>query len=73
LLKHGAVTRIAVRFEKEVNMTFSNVFLQPVAAPSILGLFGFAGAYEADADVPGRRPMHPIELEWAEPGVKAGQ
>jgi hypothetical protein len=25
------------------------------------------------ANVPGRRPVEPIELEWAEPGVKMGQ
>jgi succinate-acetate transporter protein len=31
------------------------------------------GKYKADANIPGRQPMHPIELEWAEPGVKAGQ
>lgn len=31
------------------------------------------GKYSASANIPGRQPMHPIELEWAEPGVKAGQ
>jgi uncharacterized protein len=31
------------------------------------------GKYKADANIPGRQPMHPIELEWAEPGVRAGQ
>jgi succinate-acetate transporter protein len=29
--------------------------------------------YNRAANVPGRKPMHPIELEWAEPGVKMGQ
>ncbi len=29
--------------------------------------------YERKANVPGRRPMHPIQLEWAEPGIKQGQ
>jgi uncharacterized protein len=31
------------------------------------------GKYERAANVPGARPMRPIELEWAEPGVKMGQ
>lgn len=31
------------------------------------------GKYTRAANVPGRRPTHPIELEWAEPGVKMGQ
>jgi hypothetical protein len=29
--------------------------------------------YKRAANVPGRRPVRPIELEWAEPGVKMGQ
>jgi succinate-acetate transporter protein len=29
--------------------------------------------YERKANVPGRRPVHPIQLEWAEPGIKQGQ
>src|ERR687883_869277 len=29
--------------------------------------------YKRAANVPGKRPMHPIELEWAEPGIKMGQ
>src|ERR671934_350099 len=29
--------------------------------------------YTRTANVPGRRPTRPIELEWAEPGVKMGQ
>jgi len=31
------------------------------------------GKPKADANVPGRQPMRPIQLEWAEPGVKMGQ
>src|ERR671930_1383855 len=29
--------------------------------------------YKRTANVPGKRAMHPIELEWAEPGIKMGQ
>src|SRR5919201_444402 len=29
--------------------------------------------YKRSANVPGRRPPQPIELEWAEPGVKMGK
>ena len=31
------------------------------------------GKYKRAANVPGGRPTRPIELEWAEPGVKMGQ
>jgi succinate-acetate transporter protein len=31
------------------------------------------GNWNAQANVPGRAPMHPIELEWAEPGIRQGQ
>lgn len=31
------------------------------------------GHYKKDANVPGRQPTEPIELAWAEPGVKKGQ
>jgi uncharacterized protein len=31
------------------------------------------GKLKKDANVPGRKPVHPIELRWAEPGVKMGQ
>jgi succinate-acetate transporter protein len=31
------------------------------------------GKYKRAANVPGRKPQRPIELEWAEPGVKMGQ
>jgi succinate-acetate transporter protein len=31
------------------------------------------GKYNRAANIPGRKPTRPIELEWAEPGVKMGQ
>ena len=31
------------------------------------------GKPKADANTPGARPVKPIQLEWAEPGVKKGQ
>jgi uncharacterized protein len=31
------------------------------------------GAYRKSANVPGSRATRPIELEWAEPGIKQGQ
>jgi succinate-acetate transporter protein len=31
------------------------------------------GKYKRAANIPGRKPTRPIELEWAEPGVKMGQ
>jgi succinate-acetate transporter protein len=31
------------------------------------------GKYKKEANVPGGKPMKPIQLEWAEPGVKMGQ
>jgi succinate-acetate transporter protein len=31
------------------------------------------GKYKAAANVPGGKPIRPIQLEWAEPGVKMGQ
>lgn len=31
------------------------------------------GKYKKDANVPGGKPVRPIQLEWAEPGVKMGQ
>jgi succinate-acetate transporter protein len=29
--------------------------------------------YRREANVPGRRPTMPVQLEWAEPGIKMGQ
>jgi hypothetical protein len=31
------------------------------------------GKYKKAANVPGGKPVRPIQLEWAEPGVKMGQ
>jgi len=31
------------------------------------------GKYTREANVPGGHAMHPIEIEWAEPGVRMGQ
>jgi succinate-acetate transporter protein len=31
------------------------------------------GKWKKDANKPGAKPMRPIQLEWAEPGVKMGQ
>jgi succinate-acetate transporter protein len=31
------------------------------------------GKYTREANRPGGRPTHPIELEWAEPGIRMGQ
>jgi succinate-acetate transporter protein len=31
------------------------------------------GKWSAKANVPGREPLRPIELDWAEPGVRQGQ
>lgn len=31
------------------------------------------GKWKAEANKPGAQPMHPIQLEWAEPGIKMGQ
>jgi succinate-acetate transporter protein len=31
------------------------------------------GKYKREANVPGGHAMHPIEIEWAEPGVRMGQ
>jgi succinate-acetate transporter protein len=31
------------------------------------------GKYKSSANIPGRKPVRPIELEWAEPGVTMGQ
>jgi hypothetical protein len=31
------------------------------------------GEYKKAANKPGGKPRRPIELEWAEPGVKQGQ
>ncbi|HZO62869.1 MAG TPA: GPR1/FUN34/YaaH family transporter [Gaiellaceae bacterium] len=45
------------------------MMLAATAGKTILPL----GKYKRAANVPGERPVHPIQLEWAEPGVKMGQ
>jgi uncharacterized protein len=49
--------------------TATAMMLLGVAGRTILPL----GKLKKDANVPGHRPLEPIELEWAEPGVKMGQ
>jgi uncharacterized protein len=49
--------------------TATAMMLAATAGRTILPL----GKLKADANVPGRRPMRSIQLEWAEPGVKMGQ
>ena len=29
--------------------------------------------YKREANIPGTKPTQPIQLEWAEPGIKMGQ
>lgn len=45
------------------------MMLKAAAGRTILPLF----KTEREANVPGQRPTRPIQLEWAEPGVKMGQ
>jgi len=45
------------------------MLLAATAGRTVLPLF----KYKRAANVPGGRPTRPIELEWAEPGVKMGQ
>src|SRR5205085_4972759 len=45
------------------------MLLAGVTGRAILPLF----KYKRAANVPGKRPMHPTELEWGEPGSKMGQ
>jgi succinate-acetate transporter protein len=45
------------------------MLLASTAGRTVLPTFKWSRA----ANVPGRRPMQPIELEWAEPGIKRGQ
>lgn len=45
------------------------MMLKAAAGRTVLPLF----KTEREANVPGERPTHPIELEWGEPGVKMGQ
>lgn len=45
------------------------MLLAATSGRTILPLF----KYKRSANVPGGRPMQPIQLEWAEPGIKMGQ
>jgi len=49
--------------------TATSMMLAATAGRTILPL----GKWKAAANKPGAQPMRPIELEWAEPGVKMGQ
>jgi succinate-acetate transporter protein len=49
--------------------TATAMMLAAAGGRTMLPLFKWKKA----ANVPGRRPVRPIELEWAEPGVKLGQ
>jgi succinate-acetate transporter protein len=49
--------------------TASAMMLKAAAGRTILPLF----TLQSDANVPGRQPTRPIQLEWGEPGVKMGQ
>jgi len=59
-------------------LVFSAGFAWYTATAMMLaGTFGRTilplGTLKKSANVPGRKPVRPIELEWAEPGVKMGQ
>ena len=49
--------------------TATAMMLAAAAGRTVLPL----GKYSTRANKPGARPMRPIELEWAEPGIKMGQ
>jgi hypothetical protein len=49
--------------------TATAMMLAAAGGRTVLPLFKWKKA----ANVPGRKPMQPIELEWGEPGVKMGQ
>jgi hypothetical protein len=49
--------------------TATAMMLAAAGGRTVLPLFKWNGA----ANVPGRKPVRPIELEWAEPGLKMGQ
>jgi hypothetical protein len=49
--------------------TATAMMLAAASRRTVLPLLKFNRA----ANVPGRQPTRPIELEWAEPGVKMGQ
>jgi hypothetical protein len=49
--------------------TATAMMLASASGRTILPLMKFKRA----ANIPGRQPTRPIELEWAEPGIKMGQ
>jgi succinate-acetate transporter protein len=49
--------------------TATAMMLEGAFGRTVLPLF----KYERSANVPGGKPTRPIELQWAEPGVKQGQ
>jgi succinate-acetate transporter protein len=49
--------------------TVAAMLLAATSGRTVLPMFKL----KRDANVPGEKPMRPIELEWAEPGVKMGQ
>ncbi|MGH3048755.1 MAG: acetate uptake transporter [Gaiellaceae bacterium] len=49
--------------------TAAALLLASTTGRTVLPLF----KYKKEANVPGGKPMRPIELDWAEPGVKMGQ
>src|SRR5918911_636762 len=49
--------------------TVAAMVLAAATGRTVLPLF----KYKREANVPGKRPLVPIQLEWAEPGIKMGQ
>jgi len=49
--------------------TVASMLLAHAYGRTVLPMF----KYKREANVPGKRPTQPIQLEWAEPGVKMGQ
>lgn len=49
--------------------TVASMLLAHAFGRTVLPMF----KYKREANVPGKRPTTPIQLEWAEPGVKMGQ
>jgi succinate-acetate transporter protein len=49
--------------------TVASMLLAHAYGRTVLPMF----KYKREANVPGKRPMKPIQFEWAEPGVKMGQ
>jgi hypothetical protein len=69
---HGWTQVAGWVFVVSAGLAWYTVLAMLMAATSgrtILPMFKF----KREANVPGRRPMEPIQLDWAEPGVKMGQ